>query len=327
MVTEIPTGGTVVELPSNPSGGDAYEVADADGSCSSGSPLTLRVTGAGQTIQGASTLALTSPFAWARATFSEPLRAWIAFAAGQASTFGYTALPYTTIYVDPANESGHASDANAGTSPSEPIATTAHLNAIKFFKFATADTLIRYLSDDASETLLVLEYLSIGNFTLTVAQTRQVLHTGGTLNAGTVAIAPASNQAQIVHTSDLATFVPYVVTQNGGGATYGVRVTDTVTGAGAWIMSAATAAAPKCTRPLKNDGTTGALTSGDGYTLTRGGRLTLAVQGPPVVTGGAVYFNDCAFDLNSAGIGESTSVTTDAHGSGRSPSGAPSAIA
>jgi len=218
------------------------------------------------------------------------------------ATFGFRSLPYTTIYVDPADQTGNASDGNPGTDPSAPIATTAHLNAVNFFGRLTANTLIQYLSDDASGTPVVVEYLDVGDFTLTIAQTRQVLHTGGTLNAGTVAINPAAKQAQIVHTSDLASFAPYVVTQNGGASTYGVRVTDTTTGAGAWIMSAATAAAPKTTRPLLN-GSPGALTIGDGYTLTRGGRLRLALQGPPVFASGSIVIQDCAFDLDSGGPG------------------------
>ncbi len=220
------------------------------------------------------------------------------------ATFAYRSLPYTTIYVDPQDESGNASDGNAGTSPSAPIATTAHLNAVNFFGRLTADTLIQYLSDDTSGIGVNIQLLDIGNFTLTVAQTRQVLHTGGTLNAGTVAINPASKQPQIVHTSDLASFAPYVVTQNGGASSFGVRIKDTTTGAGAWIMSAATAAAPKCSRPVLDNGTAAALTIGDPYTLTRGGRLILSFQGPPLGSGGGtVLFQDCAFDTNSAGPG------------------------
>jgi hypothetical protein len=301
VASAIPSAGMAVLLPAAPSSGDAYEIADGDGSCSSGSPLTL-TAGAGQTIQGASSLALTTPFAWARATFAAGLRSWIVFVAGAGSTFARKPLPYTTIYVDPQDESGHASNDNPGTSPSAPIATTVHLNAINFFGNLTANTLIEYLSDDLSGVGVQLSTLDLSSFTLTVRQTRQVLHTGGTLDAGTIAIDPAGNQAQVVHTSDLSSFAPYVVTQLGGAATFAVRIEDTTSTAGAWIVSDATAAAPQCTRAVNPDGTAGVLTSGDGYTLSRGGQLTLSAQPAPLFRGDAsLVFEDCAFTAFSAG--------------------------
>lgn len=302
VCTAIPSGGTAVLLPAAPGAGDTYELADGDGSCSSGSPLTLQVTGAGQSIQGASSLALDTAFAWARVTFSAALRSWVVFLAGAGSTFERKPLPYTTIYVDPQDASGGASNANPGTNPSLPIATTAHLNVVNFFGVLTANTLIQYLSDDDSGTGVDISTMSLQAFTLTINQTRQTLHTGGTLDAGTIAIDPAANQAQVVHTSDLATFAPYVVTQLGGAAADGVRILDTTTGAGAFVMSAATAGAPQTTRPILADGTAGALTSGDPYTLTRGGHLTLAFQVPALGNPGVVVVNDCAFTAGSSGV-------------------------
>jgi hypothetical protein len=224
---------------------------------------------------------------------------------GGGGTFARTDLPYTTIYVDPQDETGNASNTNPGTSPSLPIATTAHLNAVNFFGNLTANTTIEYLSEDTSGTGFQISTLDLGPFSLTINMERVSVHAGGTLDAGTVAIDPEGNQAQIVHTSDIATFAPYVVTQLGGAATYPVMVLDTTTLASAFVVSDAAPAAPKCSRALLEDGTIGALTIGDGYTLTRGGQLTLSMQPAPLyanVAGSSITFNDVAFTANSGGI-------------------------
>jgi hypothetical protein len=300
VLTAIPTGGTVVQLPAAPSGGDAYEVADGDGSCSSGSPITV-TAGAGQTIQGGSTLVLSSAFAWARMTFLEPLRAWVVFepGAGGSTRVLPTPLTFTTIYVDPADESGHASDANPGTDPAFPILSTAHLNALIFLGSMIGDTLIQYESDDLSGTQLDYSTLVANGFALSIAGTPQVLHSGGTLAAGTVAIDPATQQRQTVHTSDLASFVPYVVTALGGGAANPTRVNDTTTHSGAWVMSAATPATPDLTRPISNASfALGALTIGDPYTITRGSILSLAPMGQTEI---AASLQDFALDAATFG--------------------------
>lgn len=88
VLTRIPSGGTIVALPSEPSSGDYYEAADGDGSCSSGSPLTLQVTGAGQTIQGASSFAMTTPYASAGVRYDEDSRSWIVYEAFGGSSGG-----------------------------------------------------------------------------------------------------------------------------------------------------------------------------------------------------------------------------------------------
>ena len=59
FLREIPSGGTVLELPDDPNDGDWYEWEDADGSCSSTHPIIL-TAGDGATIQGAATLTLTA---------------------------------------------------------------------------------------------------------------------------------------------------------------------------------------------------------------------------------------------------------------------------
>lgn len=210
-------------------------------------------------------------------------------------------LPYTTIYVDPGDETGNASDANPGTDPAHPIATTAHLNAINFFGVLTADTVAQYLSDDASGTFVDLSTLALGTFNYTVRQTRQVLHNGGTLNAGTTAINPSTNQAQVVHTSDIADFAPLLFTGAGGGNANWTRITDTVTTAGAWLYFGAGSASAETSRAVLPDGTAGALTIGHAYQVTRGGLLALASTAAPVSSGGVLIFEDCAFPAGSAG--------------------------
>jgi hypothetical protein len=74
-LSAIPAGGIVLALPGSPSNGDSYAFADVDGSCSSGSPITI-APGAGTTIRGASTLVLTSAFSAGRLTFSAKTDSW-----------------------------------------------------------------------------------------------------------------------------------------------------------------------------------------------------------------------------------------------------------
>lgn len=311
VATEIPSGGTEIELPSSPSSGDAYEIADGDGSCSSGSPLTLRVTGAGQTIQGGDTLALETPFAWARVTFSESLRAWVAFQAGQAAArFAPTPLPFTTIYVDPGNASGHASDSNPGTSPSAPIRTTAHLNALLFFGVLTADTLIQYLSPDTGSVGLQRATLYLGPYDLTIAQTPQVLLASATLNTGTVAINPtasAGGQRQTLHAAAVADWAPYVWQSPGSAAApaYAVDATSPRAGNFAWIVSGAGSATASASRPTDSAVTSAAsLTIGDAVAIQTGARLNFAAGSVPASDGGQIFVQDVAFDAsNLAGDG------------------------
>lgn len=208
-------------------------------------------------------------------------------------------------FIDPANSTGFASDANTGVNAanippgSGPILTTDHLNTLLFDRFLTGNRTITYMSDDVSGTGLDRSTLYIGPFTLTLQGTPQVLHAGGTLNAGTIAINPSTNQRQTVHTSDLATFNPYVFTLFGGAAANPVYIEDNVTTSSAWIVTDTTPATPSVTQPINNDGTIGALTIGNAYHLARGGILTLA-NGGPTGNGGVVY-NDFAFTISSLG--------------------------
>ena len=136
-------------------------------------------------------------------------------------------------------------------------------------------------------------------FALNIFGTPQVLHMGGTLNAGTAAINPAAQQRQTVHTSDLATFVPYVFTALGGTAAIPTRVNDTTTNSGAWVMSAGTPATPDLSRPISNVAVAlGALTIGDPYTITRGSILSLAPMGETTI---AASLQDLALDALTAG--------------------------
>lgn len=72
----IPATGTTVDLPqAQPTDGDAYEVLDADGSCSSGNLITI-VPPAGTTIRGGANLILAAVFASARLTFDASQDDW-----------------------------------------------------------------------------------------------------------------------------------------------------------------------------------------------------------------------------------------------------------
>jgi hypothetical protein len=214
-------------------------------------------------------------------------------------------------FIDPANSTGFASDANTGATAnnvppgSGPILTIAHLNSLLFFRSLTGNTTITKMSDDATGVGLDISTLNIGSFALTWQDTPVTVHTGGTINAGTIAINPhaaAGGQRQVVHTSDLATFNPFVHTVFGGAATNPTRLIDNVTTSGAWVVTDTTPASPSVTQPVMPNGTIGTLTIGDAYHITRGGILTLAnTSGPIIGPGGTFAFNDCAFTAGSVG--------------------------
>lgn len=204
-------------------------------------------------------------------------------------------------FIDPSNVSGLANDANSGATALLPILTTAHLNSLLFFRSLTGDVTITYMSDDPIGGL-DLSTLDIGTFALTFQGTPQTLHTGGTLNAGTIAINHNANQRQVAHTSDLASFNPFVHTTFGGAAANPTRLIDNVTTSSAWIVTDATPVAPSLTQPVNPDGTIGTLTIGDAYRIVRGSILTLEdTSSPSFELNGQVTFNDFAFDLGSVG--------------------------
>lgn len=174
------------------------------------------------------------------------------------------------IYIDPSNTSGHASDTNDGLSAGSPILTTDHLS-LTFLFFRFGDATIHYLSDDTSGVSPNWETY-LGN--LIFVGTPQVLHTGGTLDAGTVTINPiaaAGGQRQEIHTSDLVTFAPYLFD-----TTSAKYVTDIVTGARSWIVSASSPATASASQPTITQGAAeGVLTIGNGYTISRGSILAI----------------------------------------------------
>jgi hypothetical protein len=212
----------------------------------------------------------------------------------------------TAFFVDPQNSSGHASDSNSGLTTITPILTTAEFNKRIFLHDVQVDSLVTYMSDDLGNVLLDLSTVSIGILgpgSLTFQGTPQILHTGGTINVGTIAInpaAPSGGQRQVIHTSDISDFTPYVSAALGGPAANPCYVVDTVTGDSAWIVTATVPASPSMGRPATPGNTAGALTIGDGYAIQRGSILGVAQT--DVLTGDSAIaptFNDFAFGANS----------------------------
>lgn len=220
--------------------------------------------------------------------------------------------PTTAVFVDPANSTTHASNTNPGTALL-PLLTTAFLQTAVYQKHLVGDTTLTWMSDDVSGAAFDWSTLDRAGFNLTLAGTVQTVHTGGTLNAGTVAIDPtagAGGQSQIVHTSDVADFTPFVVPGFGGTATDGIRLVDTTggnLGNAAWVadVRGANAATPTMTQPINAAFSgPGTLTSGDGYKLTRGSRLAIALQDlspNTTTTFSSVTLQDFSFVSGSGG--------------------------
>jgi len=214
----------------------------------------------------------------------------------------------TAFFVDPSNVSGHASDSNDGLTATTPILTTAEFNKRIFLHDVQVDCIVTYMSDDIGQVQLDLSTVSIGLGTLgslTFQGTPQVLHTGGTINAGTIAInpsAPGGGQRQVLHTSDISDFTPYVIPLLGGTASHPCYVQDSVTGDSAWIVSAAVSASPSMSRPVhiidSETISAGTISIGHGYTIQRGSTLSLALIYTPVLGADVqgVTFQDFAFD-------------------------------
>jgi hypothetical protein len=217
--------------------------------------------------------------------------------------------PWTieNFYVDPSNSTGHASDSNDGLTSSTPILTTAELNMRLFLHDIQVNAIITYLSDDLGYVQFDPSTISIGlgaPGSLTFQGTQQILHTGGTIDAGTIAINPAAaggGQRQVVHTSDLTTFLPYVIDALGGTADNPTYIRDSATDDSAWIVSATAPASPSMSRPAGPDNeSAGSITIGDGYTVARGSILGIAQSS--VVTGNglsSIVFIDFAFTAES----------------------------
>lgn len=215
------------------------------------------------------------------------------------------------LFVDPSNVTGFASDSNTGQTStnipagSGPIRTTAHLNTLLVERTISVPTTIRYLSDDPSGTELDLSSVDVAApGSLSFVGTPQVLHVGGTLNAGTIAINPATppnGQRQTAHTTDLAAFAPFVQVSLGGTAahpTYLLATSGPDAGSSAWIVSGLGATA-SLSRPMDPTfATPGSLTIGDSYNIQRGS--TLAVGGALTLDPNAaaiLSFTDFAFSF------------------------------
>lgn len=231
-------------------------------------------------------------------------------AAGATGATGPSAaqpLGLTALFIDPSNSSGHASDSNSGASSSAPILTTAHLNTLLAFRALTANTTVTYMSDDSGSVALDYGTLSLGSFAFNINGTPQVVHTGGTINAGTIAINPTASgggQRQVVHTSDLSTFAPYVWTGNGGSGAHPFLLVDLTggnSGTAAWIVSAATPASPSMSRPITSAQQPGAFTIGDSYQIQRGSVLNIANCRPYANADGSVNVQNFAFGATHIG--------------------------
>jgi hypothetical protein len=223
-------------------------------------------------------------------------------------------------FIDPSDSTGFADDNNTGATAnnvppgSGPILTTVHLNDLFNRSFLTGDRSILYMSDDPGSQGLHFSGLDLGVFDLTIQGTPQVTHAGGTLNAGTTTINPAAGgggQRQTAHTTDLATFNPFLFSRlTGGTSTDGQRLVDLATGAGAWIGSGGPTAS--LSRPVDPLGNAGAVTSGDAYRIQRGSRLKLSQQATFLSSGGNVTLQDFAFPADSIGVAAVTGFAANA---------------
>lgn len=225
------------------------------------------------------------------------------FQNGSWSSIGISLEPLTltALYIDPSNSSGLASDNNTGATISTPLLTTAYLNQILYARSLTGSTTITYMSDDASGVQLDYTSVYLAGFGLTFQGTPNILHTGGTLNGSTVAIDPSTNQRQLVGTSDVATFHPYIVSALSGAATDACLLVDTTggnAGTSAWIVSGTSIAS--MSRPLTTSTTAGTFTSGDSYEIQRGSHLAVT-QSMAVNNPSNISFFDFAFTTNHVG--------------------------
>jgi|SRR5215469_1457146 len=194
---------------------------------------------------------------------------------------------FPTFFVDPSNSSGLANDLNGGLTSTTPILTTAELNKRMAGRAVTVDSIVTYMSDDNSTTQLDFSTMTITRTgSLTFQGTPQILHTGGTFNVGTNTINPATQQRQTVHTTDLATFNPFVFTGLGGASADPCLIVDKTNpnlNNSAWIVSGTSTA--NCSRPVSSALTSGGFTVGDSYVIQRGSRLFPAPAPPNLPVG------------------------------------------
>lgn len=213
-----------------------------------------------------------------------------------------TQLP-PALFVDPGDNSGHASDTNSGTTAARPFRTTQKLNDTLFQSVLTANTTITYLSDDNDTVGIDLSSIDCVGFNLDVIAATIVVHTGGTLSVGTVAIDPTTaggGQRQTAAASDLTDFSPFVFSALGGPATNPVRIINTGTNDSAWIASGTSIAS--ISQPVSADAlSAGTMAIGASYELVRGSLVALAAAPAPVSSGGVVTLQGFTFTAASAG--------------------------
>jgi hypothetical protein len=210
----------------------------------------------------------------------------------------------TSFYVDPSNSSGLASNSNSGLSALLPILTTQEFNKRIFLHDVQVASTIHYMSDENTATQLDLSTVSLTTGSLTFQGTPHILHTGGTLDAGTVTMdrtAASGGQRQIIHTSDLSDLTNYEYQNINGNAVHPVYLLDTTSGASSWVVTHATGGKASMSAPQG-----GVLTIGDSYTFQQGSLLSVLGHAmPPQENLGnfsGIIFNDFAFDLNHVGF-------------------------
>jgi hypothetical protein len=76
FLREIPSGGTVLELPASPNDGDWYEWENTDGTCSSTHPIILTAA-EGTTVQGGASITYTAPYAAGMVRYSSRASNWV----------------------------------------------------------------------------------------------------------------------------------------------------------------------------------------------------------------------------------------------------------
>jgi hypothetical protein len=222
---------------------------------------------------------------------------------------------FTEFFVDPQNSSGLANDDNDGLTRLTPILTTmgkTGFNQRIFLHDVAVDCVVTYMSDDVAGAKIDLSTISIAlnplaTGSLTFQGSRVVLHSGGTINTGTIALnatAPGGGQRQTVHVSDLSTFAPYIPTLLGGTGNFPCRLLDNVTGDGVWLVSGVETAS--ATQPVDNDGNVGSIVIGNGYQISRGSILGLASTGSPVMNGPLIFY-DFDFAMGTVGPNINTS--------------------
>jgi hypothetical protein len=192
-------------------------------------------------------------------------------------------LPFTTLFWDPANSTGFASDANTGANATNtppgtgPVLSVPHINALAFQKMMTGATAINQMSDSPDVDLL-LNTLEYNDFLLTLNGTF-VQSTTATV----IAVTPVNelgNQREVVQLSVDPT--PFVLTQLGG--TSGTTLFKMVVVGGAndgttcRIVSVAGVDTANCTTPVNTLGGIGTISPGDTVKIGRGTNLSLGAD-------------------------------------------------